>query len=332
MFDIVWKRLLYFNLAITNEDFTMTKRTDIHRPSAINPVDYQFIAAFTHDSDMWSGIENAFQRKLFIEHRERTGGKFSQHDHGGSCHICGAHALNLAVFYHHVSNSYIETGFDCADKLDGGDPALFRKIKDERTAYLKARAGKMKALGTLEERGLLEQVDILFGDFLKPRADHAKFKLPELPSWLEKRAWRDMEIAGDILRKLVQYGDLSEKQWKFFEVLLTRILTVEEKAKEIAERQATELRIPAPDQGRVTVQGVIISKKEVETDFGIFDKIAVKDPRGFVTWGTLPKGIDDAEVGDTVRFDARLTRSEKDESFAFASRPSKASIVQKKEG
>lgn len=310
----------------------MNKRTDIHRPSVIDPMQYEFVCAFTNDADMYAVMENAFQRQLFNQHRERTGGRFSGHDHGGSCHVCGAHAINLATFYHADSNSYIQTGFDCAEKMDAGDPVLFRKIKDERTAYLKARAGKMKAIGTLEAHGLLEQVDILFGDFLKPRADHDKFELPELPSWLEKRAWRDMEIAGDILRKLVQYGDLSEKQWKFFAVLLNRILTVEEKAKEIAERQATELRIPAPDQGRVTVQGIIISKKEVETDFGIFDKIAVKDPRGFTTWGTLPKGIDDAEVGDVVKFDARLTRSEKDESFAFASRPSKASIIEKKAG
>ena len=310
----------------------MTKRTDIHRPSAIDPMQYEFVCAFTNDHDMGAVLENAFQRELFRKHRERTGGRFSGHDHGGSCHVCGAHAINLATFYHADSNSYIQTGFDCAEKMDAGDPVLFRKIKDERTAFLHARAGKMKAIGTLEAHGLLEQVDILFGDFLKPREDHAKFELPELPSWLEKRAWRDMEIAGDILRKLVQYGDLSEKQWKFFEVLLTRILTVEEKAKEIEAKQATELRIPAPE-GRNTVEGIVVSKKWSDTAFVPCYKMVVKDPRGFAVWLTVPNIIEeDVEVGDVVKFDAKLARSDRDESFAFGSRPTKASIVQKKEG
>jgi len=314
----------------------MTTRTDIHRPSAIDPLDYDFVAAFTHDSGMGMAnmLENAHQREIFQKHREMTGGTFSTHAHGGTCHICGAWALNLAVFHHPESNKYIRTGFDCAEKMDAGDPVLFRKIRDERTAYLRARAGKMKALGTLEERGLLEQVDTLFSDYLREGSRHLIVQddmIPaSIPDWMKARVENDLFTAADIMRKLVQYGDLSEKQWKFFSVLLTRILNAEKKAIEIMERKAKELRIPAPE-GRVTVEGVIISRKGVDTAFGFAIKVAVKDPRGFTVWSTLPAAIDDAEVGDTVSFDARLTRSDKDESFAFASRPSKAGIVQRKQ-
>lgn len=313
----------------------MTKRTDIHRPSVIDPVQYEFVCAFTNDMDMYAAMENAFQRQVFNQHRERTGGRFSGHDHGGSCHVCGAHALNLATFYHRDSNSYIQTGFDCAEKMDAGDPVLFRKIKDERTAFLHARAGKMKALGTLEERGLLEQADILFGQYLKPRENSGRdqWEIPNtIPDWLADRVSRDFEIASDIMRKLVQYGDLSEKQWKFFAVLLNRILTVEERAQKIEERKAMEPRIPAPE-GRTTTQGIVVSKKWTENAFVACYKMVVKDPRGYAVWLTVPRSLeDDVEVGDVVKFDAKLTRSDRDESFAFGSRPTKASIVQKKEG
>ena len=313
----------------------MTKRTDIHRPSVIDPMQYEFVCAFTNDADMYAVMENAHQRELFRQHREHTGGRFSGHDHGGSCHVCGAHAINLATFYHHESNSYIQTGFDCAEKMDAGDPVLFRKIKDERTAFLRARAGKMKAIGTLEERGLLEQADILFGQYLKPRenAGRSQWEIPNtIPDWLADRVSRDFEIAGDIMRKLVQYGDLSDKQWKFFAVLLNRILMVEERAQKIEERKAMELHIPAPE-GRNTVEGLVVSKKWVDSAYVPCFKMAVKDPRGFTVWVTVPNIIeDDVEVGDTVKFDAKLTRSDRDESFAFGSRPTKANIVQKKEG
>ena len=95
----------------------MVVRTDIYRPSVINPEEYDFIAvtynkagAVTHDMAA---------RTYIREHMARTGGVYSRHEHGGTCHICGAYANYLATFYHAKSNTYIEVGETCCHNLCG---------------------------------------------------------------------------------------------------------------------------------------------------------------------------------------------------------------------
>ena len=99
------------------------KRQDIHRPSVIKPEDYDFVAIVSHDDE--DGMLNMAERVLLAQHIKQSGGKFSQHAHGGSCHICGAHAFTIAYFHHHPSNQYICTGQDrCAKPEAGPDKAV----------------------------------------------------------------------------------------------------------------------------------------------------------------------------------------------------------------
>lgn len=125
-------------------------RTDIHRPSAIEPADYEFVGCDYVPDD---GIAMA-DTAVIHAHIARTGGKFSSHEHGGNCHVCGAHCLYTAVFFHAATNSYIRTGFDCAEKLGMGDAERFRAFRAGVKNALDARAGKRKAEAFCEQHGL----------------------------------------------------------------------------------------------------------------------------------------------------------------------------------
>jgi hypothetical protein len=68
----------------------MTTRVDVHRPSVIEPDEYQFVA-YEHLGGGMADIEIiAENRRLIAEHMAQTGGTYSSHQHGGNCHICGA--------------------------------------------------------------------------------------------------------------------------------------------------------------------------------------------------------------------------------------------------
>ena len=77
-------------------------RTDIHRPSAIQAADYQFVAVEYDDveDDIGGLIMLAENRRVIREHLDRTGGHYRRHRHGGNCHVCGAHCIYSALFYH----------------------------------------------------------------------------------------------------------------------------------------------------------------------------------------------------------------------------------------
>ncbi|MCP4994759.1 MAG: hypothetical protein GY934_13410 [Gammaproteobacteria bacterium] len=71
---------------------TTEARRDIHRPSAINVEDYEFVALECIKIEFFGDCE--------LARRERTGGKWSSHAHGGNCHICGAWMGYSVAFYH----------------------------------------------------------------------------------------------------------------------------------------------------------------------------------------------------------------------------------------
>src|SRR5215469_17049189 len=95
-------------------------RTDIHRPSAIVPDDYEFVAFEHIKIESFGECEYVLQqRRLIQQHMERTGATYSAHEHGGNCMICGnVMATYTILFYHAKTNSYVRAGQDCAQKLE----------------------------------------------------------------------------------------------------------------------------------------------------------------------------------------------------------------------
>jgi hypothetical protein len=174
-------------------------RTDIHRPSQIQTDAYILIGfKYVGPSDFGFICDD---RIAIAQHLKQTGGRYSHHDHGGTCGVCGAYAHTLGVFWHQATNTYINAGEDCSYKLDAGEDIAFRAFKKRVAAGLETARGKLRAQKVLADNGLSAAWEIYQGT-----ADQ----------------WEENTIR-DIVGKLIQYGDLSEKQVGFVVKLLAKI-------------------------------------------------------------------------------------------------------------
>ena len=80
-----------------------TKRTDVHAPSRINPEDYEWVGIEYKKQDgdpLGDAMELKWMREQIERHMKKTGGDYSNHEHGGNCHVCGAHCIYTVLFYH----------------------------------------------------------------------------------------------------------------------------------------------------------------------------------------------------------------------------------------
>jgi hypothetical protein len=288
------------------------ERTDEHRPSVINPADYEYVA---QETMKWEGIESSeiiiSERARIKRHMEATGGTYSRHQHGGNCHICGSvNAIYTHLFYHKPSNTYVRTGEDCAQKLDASvDGAEFRaKVNNA----IEAAAGKRKAQAVLVAAGVEAAWQVYVDPC--PVDDRGNLRYEE-------------NTISDIVGKLVRYGSASPAQLGFVGKLLVKIANrAQIEADRAAERAAA---MPFPTEGkRRTVRGEIVSIKPPPEYFGgERPRMLVKAIEGWMAFGTLPISLDDAKRGDKVEFDALLKPSDKDPKFGFISRPTKARFL-----
>ena len=322
----------------------MTKRNDIHSPSSIQPEDYTFVAMEHIKIECFGDVKLLeMYRKQKQEHMKKTGGKMSEHEHSGVCHICGnSSCLYTVIFYHAKTNTYIRTGTNCADKLEMGDSNAFKTFRKACKEALAAKAGKAKAESLLNEHDLSLSWN-LFQDIDDLRKAGDLDVLDRFP--------RCAFIIEDIVRKLINYGGLSDKQLKFLQSLQQQYVDREEIEKKRKEdKQKAE---PVP-QGRERFQGEVICTRFVDSDFGGSIKMMFRDDRGFTLWGTVPRSlcllqipdpragqtIDGLEYpedlvnqrslkrGDRIAFTARAERAKDDDKHGFYSRPSKAELLE----
>lgn len=310
----------------------MTKRTDVHRPSAIQPEDYQFVVVRCREDEEMGGA--AYRVQEFNAHREITGGVFSNHDHGGNCDVCGAWCIDYAIFYHVPSNKYIKAGLDCSEKIEMGHADDFRRVAEMRRAAVRREKAAAAALEYLAEHNLDTIAEALFADdsFGQViRADDPFVWINQvvglegitLTNSEHNRLMGQMGTLVDLIRSLVRWGSWSNRQLALAHKLAENIMNA--KAVIVDRREQEAAMIDAPE-GKVEITGKVVSTKWVEGPYNDTLKMLVIDDRNFKVWSTVPAAID-PEVGQKVRFTATLTRSDKDASFAFAKRPSKASIV-----
>ena len=252
-------------------------RTDIHRPAAIVPADYDFVAVRYDGDHAATHLNLAANRRVFADHMARTGGKFSQHEHGGSCHVCGAGALYLAIYHHRPTNVYICVGEDCADKMDLDGVDAFAPVRRAVKDAKEYAAGKQRALRLLTERGLEAALTI------------------------------EHDIIRDLVRKLTQYGDLSDKQWAFLAKLIS-----EEPARQAqkAERKSTSQHVGTIGDRRDFVLTVAFITG-FNSQFGWQNVIGMNDADGnlYIYKGSAMiftnEGKDPAR-GDVVTFKASI--------------------------
>lgn len=286
-------------------------RTDIHRPAAIEPTEYDFVGfEYLRVDDLGSAMFLQAERRRIQEHKARTGGERSAHEHGGNCDVCGsAFAVYKALFWHRDSNVYISTGLDCAEKMECAEVDRFRK--NMRHA-LDQRAGKRKAQAVLEQANLSAAWTLY---------EFGQKSATELP--------REETTLCDIVNRLVQYGSLSAPQMAFLGRLVDQIAN---RAVTQAQRQAeADKAAPVPVVAkRMTVRGKVLSIKAPDYDRGECGpvRMLVQHATGWKVWGSLPSNLADLQRGAEVEFDAAVKPSDRDTKFGFFSRPTKARVIE----
>jgi hypothetical protein len=276
-------------------------RTDIHRPSAIQPEEYQFVGIwFDPGAEHVVGGHKllADESERITEFMDEHGAQWSAHSHGGSCQCCGAHALYLAAFYHEHHNEMIRVGERCAEKIGMGCDAAFTAARKKVASAREHATGKARAKLQLQERDLE-------------------------PAWelyeAKNLQGHDNLIAFDLVGKLIRYGAMSEKQWEFLKRLMFRIENRETIETQKAAEKAAALDCP---KGRMEITGTVLSTKISDGIYGSVLKMLVKvSDGGYTVYGTVPSGLE-VEKGKTVTFKATVEPSDKDSKHGYFSRPS----------
>lgn len=320
-------------------------RTDIHKPSAIQPENYEWVAfKYYGSSDLGAILAMKVERENLNAHMTQTGGKFSGHEHGGLCHVCGQGNISYAsVFYHKPSNSYIITGEDCARNIESRDMSAFRRAIQ---SGLEAQAGKRKAAAILEAAGLTAAWDIYTADYSALPGKERKLAEDQCracgyivatvayedricsdcrTAGNQPREWKDVyyeEITiRDIVGKLVKYGSASVKALDYVKTLLGKIQDRPALEQKKAEQYAAAADCPS---GRVEISGTVVSVRKPDPDDRFPQtKILVVADSGFKVWGSR---FANAEKGDRVTFTATVEPSKDDKKFGFYKRP-KGNIV-----
>jgi hypothetical protein len=287
-----------------------TQRTDSHRPSVINPENYEFVdCVYIGGNDLEATMCNLTARAHIKAVMDAVGGRWANHEHGGTCHVCGATASYLACFHDHVTNEFIYVGEDCAEKMERGQSSAFASLRRSIANAREAIAGKRKAKLLLEDAGLTAAWD-LYVECCDGKHRDGK---PGNP----------VSTIFEIVCNVVKYGYVSDKQVNFIKVLLDRHANADRIA---AERAAEKARaLPCPE-GKQTVELKVIKVEERDSEYGRQWKMVGVHADGWCCWGTVPASCRGVDKGDMVRLTATFKRSDTDPKFGFFSRPRNAEI------
>ena len=264
-------------------------RTDIHRPSVINPGDYEYLSVYRNAKD------------------PVTGGP------AGTCHHCGKWIVWEVHFKHVPSGRVVTFGYICAGILEMTDNRIDHEMnllkrgaanekkrvmaereKEERTRSFAASQPELYAFLTGDEIDLPEYDDY----FIK----QMKYAL-ERWGWLTDRQ-------ADALKKAIA----RKAEW------LRR--KTEER---IALEDAPVLEAGKAD----IVGRIASSKLESNPFAdGMVRKMLVVLDNGNKVYGTMPRSIEDAvdEYND-VRVSFSATIKPKEDHFGYFSRPTKGKVI-----
>ena len=289
-----------------------TARADVHRPSAINPANYEFVdCVYIGGNDLDAVMCNLTARAHIKAVMDAVGGRWANHEHGGTCHVCGATAMYLACFHDHVTNEFIYVGEDCAEKMERGQSSAFATLRRSIANAREAIAGKRKAKLLLEDAGLAAAWDLYV-------------EVCDGATLADNRANAPITTIYSIVNGVIKYGSVSDKQVEFLKVLIDRHANADRIEAERAAEKAKALPVP---EGKQEVELKVIKVEERESEYGLQLKMVGVHADGWVCWGTVPASCGEVEKGDRVRLTATFTRSDKDPKFGFFKRPRNAEII-----
>lgn len=274
-------------------------RTDRHRPSApeFDPQGYDLFDVYDLSPDKdWPDTRVADVRSLIEQ-----GFRFTSAHGSGQCGHCGAHIRYAALMLHRETMGMIYVGETCLENRFESDltAAKFQALRKTAKLNRERKIKDERILDILEAHPLLDRAikegPSIFGDFV-----------------------------ADVLFKLTQYGELSDRQIEAVERSITRHDERE------AERAAKPPAAPVPT-GAQHIVGTVVTVRADHNPYGpghVF-KMLVEGEDGWRVWGTMPSSLMGIGVdkGTRVEFDATVQASDRDESFGFIKRPRKARVV-----
>ena len=272
-------------------------------------------------NDHGSGLEKR------VEHQVRDEAAWTRYEQIGAdstfmckCDCCGNRLIYACVVEHTPTGVFYHIGRDCFGNVEclqqnahwvsmTGD-MLVTRVAAGKKAAKERKAGDVRELKFFTEFSDLRRVF----DFAKnPPIQQGH------PSY-GKISWA-VATLGDMHGTIRRFGKLSHKQFDLARKLHTESLDKIEQDRDRAEQlaAAVEAGFRAP-VGRVAVEGVVVSTKWVDSDFGGSTKCLVDFGNGTRAWGTLPSSVETGK-GDRVRFRASFELSDKDPLFSFYKRP-----------
>lgn len=249
-----------------------------------------------------------------------TGGTvFANSSHSVTgCDLCGT-AIKNQYFVGDSTGRVFKLGSECIRKLD---QRMYKASRELRNAALRS----------------VRDADRQAAARKRTEAERAA-REAEQTAWIEANPWwtallnherakLDTTIQS-LAASFARYGTLTENQQKLAQNTLERW-----------QRPAAEVPLCS---SRTTVRGIVLAVKEDDRSFYPSMKalIEVTAPNGgtYKLWGSRPtvrgsgfgpyNKANIVEKGDTVEFDAVITRSDRDPSFGFFSRATKVRIVSK---
>ena len=152
-----------------------------------------------------------------------------------------------------------------------------------------------------------------------------------------RRALRNKHnITEDIRRNLIRWAGRTDRPSRLTTKQADLLLRLVEQAREKASRPV-EVLVPAPvGSGRVEIEGVVVSCKSHESDFGETFKMTIKvqtDSGVWLAWGTAPASLleEGATMGGLVGCKVRMSaalKAGREPHFALFSRPTRAVVVE----
>jgi len=265
-------------------------RTDAHRPSAIDPSEYTFVGVKYIGPSAEMHMEVAGYRKVIENHMTCTGGRYARHQNSGTCHVCGAAALYLAVYHHAKTNEYITVGEDCDFKMESDNNGdAFRSLRKSVSKQRVLAKNEAKAREILALMGMSD-------------------------AWQHYKSDSDRKeesIINSIVTKLVKYGAISEAQNDLIAKLLKQIAeraTVDAaRAEARAQAVATSNHVGTVGE-RVDMILTVQTVLSFDTQFGTMFVNITSDANGNVV---VYKGSNKWEKGKTIT--AKVTIKEHEE-------------------
>lgn len=279
-------------------------RTDIHSEKNLKPENYRVIRyIYTKLPNFtWNIPQFANEMTTFRAVMEEVTSMLAErgagiHPSWSQCDHCGAH-FNHGVLLEHVdTRELITVGWICADTRFSLDNITYEKTRMER--FIKA---------VRERRNRIKRLRVFIAEHSAEVRLLGKF--------------RSLNFFRSLRGQLIQWGNLTDRQLEAIPQAAQR----EEIRREQQAVRDAEPKVPSPE-GKVEVEGEVLHTRMQDGHYGPQFKMLVKSDVGFRVWSTVPRAIADRiETGSRIRFTATLTRSNDDESFAFASRPSRADI------